>query len=428
MPAPEVLEQLDRVTGSPQFLNAPKMSDFLTFVVVEYLKGRQDRIKAVTIAHSIYERGEDFEPQTDSIVRVEAGRLRSRLSEYYLDAGANDPILIDIPKGAYVPHITRRSAQKTHLDNDEPREKTGPQRMHSLRSWQIAAVGLAGVTIGFLIAALFVSLRAQDQVISPRFTENSEAYSLFLETRTVARPPTMEARVLAAIALAREVQAMDPSFGGGYAAESFQLWQYVLFGHSKDPEADANRALELAHKAIEIDPEFGWSYQSLSRAMQLNGDVEGAIAAARQAVELSPNNSEQLGNLGLTLAITGRSAEAVAALEEAIQLAKGNVRRPYLNYLAIAQFHNREFAKSAATIERNRDIGGPMGPHMYAYLAAAHAMAGNPGHARAFAEKIRSDTSGFSVGLFLEGLIIIPDEKELVFSALEKAGLTSEDL
>lgn len=218
------------------------------------------------------------------------------------------------------------------------------------------------------------------------------------------------------------------SYQSGCAAESFQLWQYVLFGHSKIPEADAQRALELARKAIEIDPEFAWGYQSLSRALQLLGDADGAVAAAQQAVELNPNSAEQVGNLGLTLTIVGRSTEAVAPLEEAIQLAKGNVRTPYLNYLAIAQFHNREFAESAATIERNRDIAGPMGPHMYAYLAAAHAMAGNPGHARAFAEKVRSDKSGFSVGLFLEGLIIIPDEKELVFLALEKAGLTSEEL
>ncbi|PSL14528.1 hypothetical protein [Shimia abyssi] len=422
------MEQVDRIVGSPQFSNSPKLSDFLKFVVTEHLQGRKDRIKAVTIAHSVYQRGEDFEPLSDPIVRVEAGRLRTRLSEFYSDIGATDPIVIEIPKGAYVPLITRRSEHDPEPEAHAPPETIGPQKFHKLRSWQIAAIGSAAAIVGFLIAALLFDFRAQEREMHPRFTESTEAYALFWEARTVGRPPTIEARVLAAMELARAAQALDPSFGGGYAAESFQLWQYVQFGHSKAPDADARRAVELAQQAIEIDPEFGWGYQSLSRAMHLLGDLEGAVIAAQQAVELSPNSAEQLGNLGLTLAVTGRSADAMAPLKEAIQLAKGNVRRPYLNYLAIAQFHNREFAESAATIERNRDIGGPMGPHMYAYLAAAHEMAGNEGHARAFAEMVRKNKSGFSTGHFLEGLIKIPDDRELLFSALEKSGLAPEDL
>jgi tetratricopeptide (TPR) repeat protein len=246
---------------------------------------------------------------------------------------------------------------------------------------------------------------------------------MFLETRQLGRPPSIEARVLAAMELARETQALDPSFGGGYAAESFQYWQYIVFGHSDSPDADAKRALELARKAIEIDPEFGWGYQSLSRALQLAGDTQGAIAAAEHAVDLDPGNAEHKGNLGLTLAISGRAADAIGPLEEAIRLTPDNVRTPYMNYLGIAYFFNREFAKAAEEIERNRDRGGPMGPHMYAYLAAAHAMAGNEGRARAFAEQVRAASSEFSVRSFIENLVHDAENRQLIFEALGRAGL-----
>jgi tetratricopeptide (TPR) repeat protein len=228
--------------------------------------------------------------------------------------------------------------------------------------------------------------------------------------------------------LARETQALDPSFGGGYAAESFLYWQYIVFGHSDWPDADARRALDLARQAIEIDPEFGWGYQSLSRALQLAGDTHGAIAAAEQAVDLDPGNAEHQGNLGLALVTSGRAADAIGPLEEAMRLAEQNVRTPYMNYLGIAYFHNREFAKAAETIERNRDRGGPTGPHMYAYLAAAHAMAGNQGHARAFAEQVRAASADFSVRHFIETLFADAAERQAVFQALEKAGLDPAEL
>ena len=201
-----------------------------------------------------------------------------------------------------------------------------------------------------------------------------------------------------------------------------------MFGHSNASEADLLRAKELALKSIRIDPEFGWGYQALSRALLLLGDIDGAVSSAGQAVELSPDTAEQWGNLGLTLALAGQEADAIEALEAALDLSRGNVRTPYLNYLGIAQFHNRQFATAAETIQHNRDIGGPTGPHMFAYLAAAHEMAGTDGHARAFAEMVRSDTSGFIVGQFLRNLIVDTDEEAFLFSALDKAGLAADDL
>jgi hypothetical protein len=76
---------------------------FLAYVVEESLAGRADRIKAYSIATTVFGRDASFDPQSDPIVRVEAGHLRRALERYYLGAGREDPVEITIPRGVTVP-------------------------------------------------------------------------------------------------------------------------------------------------------------------------------------------------------------------------------------------------------------------------------------------------------------------------------------
>ena len=95
--------QLDRILGCEDFAQSDRMRSFLKFVVEESLAGRPERLKEYTIALEVFGRDESFDPQTNTIVRVEAGRLRRRLERYYLTEGRNDAIRIDLPKGSYAP-------------------------------------------------------------------------------------------------------------------------------------------------------------------------------------------------------------------------------------------------------------------------------------------------------------------------------------
>ncbi|MFZ1467840.1 MAG: hypothetical protein WAT09_02570 [Paracoccaceae bacterium] len=95
--------QLARVIGSRQFCNAPRLSRFLTYVVEEDLAGRPERLKGYTIGLEVFDRPEDFDPQTDTIVRVQARALRQKLDQYYAQDGCRDPIHISIAKGSYEP-------------------------------------------------------------------------------------------------------------------------------------------------------------------------------------------------------------------------------------------------------------------------------------------------------------------------------------
>ncbi|MGD8439402.1 MAG: hypothetical protein PVG53_02625 [Holophagae bacterium] len=110
LPLDKVREQLGRVLASPEFHATDTMRDFLRYVVEEKLAGRSHRLKGYTIAVNVFGRSEDFDASNDPIVRIQAGRLRRALERYYLVGGVSDPILIDIPKGRYIPRFTIRSA------------------------------------------------------------------------------------------------------------------------------------------------------------------------------------------------------------------------------------------------------------------------------------------------------------------------------
>ena len=127
-PAPEeIQDQLERMFQNSEFRASEKQKNFLNFVVKETLEGRTSSIKGYTIAVTVYGRTEKFDPQVDPIVRVEAGRLRRSLEHYYLTGGKNDPVLIKIPKGRYVPTFhTNRIPPSEAETPDASQQEDGP--------------------------------------------------------------------------------------------------------------------------------------------------------------------------------------------------------------------------------------------------------------------------------------------------------------
>src|SRR4051812_3800793 len=113
--AEDVRAQLEILLASSD-LDAPaRARRFLRYIVEETLAGRADRIKAYAIGTEVFERSSDFDAQSDPVVRIEAGRLRRALERYYLTDGQSDPVLITIPKGAYVPHFAWQTLHAAEL-------------------------------------------------------------------------------------------------------------------------------------------------------------------------------------------------------------------------------------------------------------------------------------------------------------------------
>lgn len=98
-------QQLGRILASPGFVRNDRMSRFLRFLVERHLERRDDELKESLIGIEVFGRRPDFDPKLDSIVRTEAARLRARLAEYYATEGRQDPVVVEVPKGGYVPAI-----------------------------------------------------------------------------------------------------------------------------------------------------------------------------------------------------------------------------------------------------------------------------------------------------------------------------------
>jgi Tol biopolymer transport system component len=135
----QVRVQLQRILGGATFADAERGSRFLRFVVEAALEGHSDQVKESVIGVEVLGRSPSFDPKTDPIVRVEAGRLRARLSTYYQNEGKSDPVLISLPKGGYVPKFSWN------------KQVAGVQK-----SKHPAVLLTAGALLGFAVAALFL--------------------------------------------------------------------------------------------------------------------------------------------------------------------------------------------------------------------------------------------------------------------------------
>jgi len=104
----EISAHLEKVLSNPLFSRSARLSRFLRFVVEAAQAGQTDSVKEYLIGVEVFDRGRDFDPRIDPIVRVQAAKLRSKLLEYYASSGAQDGIVISMPKGSYAPEIRDR--------------------------------------------------------------------------------------------------------------------------------------------------------------------------------------------------------------------------------------------------------------------------------------------------------------------------------
>ena len=156
----EVHRQLEAVSSSRLFTSSPRLSAFLRYIVERALDGTTDGVKEYSIGIDVFDRNADFDPRTDTIVRVHAGRLRKRLAEYYSTNGAADPVVIEVPKGGYIPTFRRRTGFDPQAklppslqSNDVGAEENGESPSQTLLSKALAAV-LGIALLGLLFAQL----------------------------------------------------------------------------------------------------------------------------------------------------------------------------------------------------------------------------------------------------------------------------------
>lgn len=121
--------QVQRILDHSTFKRSPTLTNFLKYIITETLSGRSHQIKEYNIAISVLSRPADYNPHEDAIVRIHAGRLRRALDEYYLTQGILDPVIIDVPKGSYVPTFSLCDSCSKSETPSGTRNKVAEQRV-----------------------------------------------------------------------------------------------------------------------------------------------------------------------------------------------------------------------------------------------------------------------------------------------------------
>src|SRR5579872_2347608 len=115
--SPEAIQsEVERILASEKFSRSKRLRSLLRFTVAQTLQGHADSLKEYVIGTEVLKKPDSYDPRSDSLVRVLASRLRVKLREYYSDGGSEDPLVIEFPKGKYVPRFQRREHLQTEIE------------------------------------------------------------------------------------------------------------------------------------------------------------------------------------------------------------------------------------------------------------------------------------------------------------------------
>jgi hypothetical protein len=208
--------ELAALLHSELFARAPMLAQLLEYLCQKLFAGEAGQIKEYSVGVEVFHRGAGFDQNVDSIVRVEANRLRKRLAAYYAAEGASHPLQITIPLGQYVPRFVPAAAPPQAIQS-APSRRT--KNLSGRRGWQLAAV-LALLTL--LLGSALLILRKNTRTPPAAGTNQFPA----LATESQLGPPLgEEVRIRAGagrgfVDHAGKLWSADAWFEGGTAVKS----------------------------------------------------------------------------------------------------------------------------------------------------------------------------------------------------------------
>ena len=240
--------ELQAVLKSPAFARSPTLSHLLSYLCEKTFAGETDQIKEYSVALDVFDRRDSFDQDTDSIVRVQANRLRKRLTEYYAGEGASHSLRITIPVGQYVPTF-----QSVAASDQELATKGDAPALESVRWYRVNQnlwlLGLACALLFTLIAAAFLAQRKpkpQTTVNPPNVQQPAEP--------AVGLPVGEEVHILAGsnrkyVDHAGKLWSPDAYFSGGNAVQSSvqHIWRTqdpILYRTSRQGDFSYNIPLK----------------------------------------------------------------------------------------------------------------------------------------------------------------------------------------
>ena len=144
--ATAIARELERLAASNSFRKADRCVRLLRHLTSLTLEGRSRELKEYSLGITVFERPASYDPGADPVVRLEARRLRLKLAEYYQQEGLEDPVIIDVPKGAYVPEFRLRRPAEAEVERQAAPHPSPPPRRLGLLIWLAAAALLIVVS------------------------------------------------------------------------------------------------------------------------------------------------------------------------------------------------------------------------------------------------------------------------------------------
>jgi tetratricopeptide (TPR) repeat protein len=327
-PTPEeVLQQLERILADSRFTSSVRQARFLDYVVRKVLEEKAAEIKEVVIATEVYGRPSDYDPKVDSIVRVEATRLRSKLESYYETQGAGDPVRITIPKGAYVPRLERSCACEVQqqapalvfpvppvssVSPVAPVSRKSYARRHAWASLMIAAL----IAAGLLARGGGVDVTTgPDPAALAAWQEGNELLRQDPNSALADRGmPSVLERMLERYEFA---VAKDATFARAWASLA-EGYDYASAYAGRNFAEDARRAEAAARRAIALDDNLAKGHAMLALVLfSMRWDFAGAEREYRRAIELDPRAAFTIVEYADLLRETGRLDQAEAEIRKA---------------------------------------------------------------------------------------------------------------
>ncbi|MBL8292614.1 MAG: tetratricopeptide repeat protein [Bryobacterales bacterium] len=297
--AQEIETALGRILQSEPFHRMAGIQRFLRFIVTETLAGRGGQIKEYTIGVAVYARGSRFDPRCDTIVRVEAAKLRKCLNQYYAGVGSGDALVISIPKGAYVPRFQIRQNSPLH-DGDHGKD---PEEIRAL-GWYLMDKATPDSTAAACEHFWRVVRRRPDDAVA--YADLAQASAMPMTSDIWPDQYAPRLRMAAA-----EAERLNPDNSDVQVARAL-----VAAGC----EGNFAAAIKSLRRAIESDPQNPRAYYWSSYIFCVGGQMEDAVAACRKAVRLQPMLLMLRVLTAVMLHYSGRNPEARATLEEVAKI------------------------------------------------------------------------------------------------------------
>jgi adenylate cyclase len=407
----QIRAQLEKILSSRGFVRSERLRRFLRFTVTKTLSHDTGQISEQVLGCEVFDRRDGYDPQIDSIVRVEARRLRNKLTEYYQGPGANDPVQIAFQKGSYVP-LFRYAApnappRKSTLDartvavlpfvnlSPDPdqdffcdgiteeilNELTTVPELNVVARTSVFHFKGASVDvreIGDRLGAGTViegSVRKSDSRlrISAKAINASTGLSLWSGTfeRALVDVFAIQDEIARAIAGSLRVSLASPDLQNA-PSRDFEGYMLYLRGRhywNQMSQEGIKSALNEFTRAIRLFPNYAPPYAALADAyghlaswgaIRPDEATSRAKQAAQEALRLDEHQAEAYATLGAILSFfEWKWEEGAELLKRALELQPSNVHAHELN--ALYFLYRGDFGRTLACLDKSLQLD-PLSP------------------------------------------------------------------